>query len=245
MPTLDLLNCISAFSLGFFGAGHCLGMCGGISASLGMSAKPDGAHSTIIINLGFQLGRLSSYTLLGAAFGLLAGWSHENFQSIGIALRIIAGLMLIAMGLYLSSWWMGLQFLEKQGFKLWRKIQPLTQKLLPPSTPIKSLAVGLLWGFLPCGLIYSALIWASTTSHWAESALLMMLFGLGTLPAMFASGILASQIQSLARNQKFRAITGIAVIAFGLWTLQSLVFSSHQQHSDNHESSGLHQRHLQ
>ena len=219
-----------------------MGMCGGISASLGMSVKSDAAYSPSLINLGFQLGRVSSYTMLGAIFGLLAGWSLEYSQSLGVVLRATAGFMLVAMGLYLSSWWMGLQLLEKQGFKLWRKIQPFTQKLLPATTPSKSIAAGLLWGLLPCGLIYSALIWASTASHWSESALLMMLFGFGTLPAMFASGMLASQIQSLARNRKFRAITGIAIIIFGLWTLQSLVFSQHQQHLGKQQPNN-HQAH--
>ena len=133
-----------------------------------------------------------------------ADWPHPSF--VGDYLPIESSISALA-------------YLEKQGNLLWRHIQPLSRQLLPVRNPLQAVALGALWGWLPCGLIYSTLIWSATASDWQTSALLMACFGLGTIPAMLATGLLASQVQSLLKNRKAQTIAGLLIILFGLYTI--------------------------
>src|SRR5690606_8491835 len=136
---------------------------------------------------------------------LVSGRTASGF---GPILRWFAGLMLIAMGLYLASWWSGLTKLEAVGAHLWKHLQPFSQRLLPVRTPGQALLLGGIWGWLPCGLVYSALAWSASAASIGEAALLMTFFGLGTLPAVLATGYFAKQITRFQRLRAVRAITG-------------------------------------
>lgn len=203
----------SAFLLGIMGSSHCLGMCGGISAALGFQANQ--GHGRIVA---YNAGRISTYTAIGLIAGLVGETLTLNAPLLGPVLRSLAGLLLVAMGFYIAGWWMGLTRLEKIGSHLWRHVQPLTQKLLPVHSNSQALKLGLLWGLLPCGLIYSTLSWALATANGLQSALLMLAFGLGTLPSMLVSGMAGKKVLAFLRQQKMRAIAAILMIALGLVT---------------------------
>ncbi|WP_020680335.1 sulfite exporter TauE/SafE family protein [Marinobacterium rhizophilum] len=206
----------TALILGLLGGAHCIGMCGGIAATVGMT-RPDSRAGALILLLGYNGGRLLSYALAGALLGGLGVLVADGTAT--LILRTLAGLMLVAMGLYIAQWWKGLLHLERAGSGLWRYIRPFASRFLPARTPLQALALGLLWGWLPCGLVYSTLIWASAAGHWQTSALLMFCFGLGTLPAMLATGLMAAQLRQLLAHRLTQQLAGGLIILFGLFTL--------------------------
>lgn len=207
----------SAFILGLLGAGHCLGMCGGLMGALTMSIPAEQQNRRLRIIMGYNLGRVSSYAVAGFIFGLF-GWAVEQTPAAN-ALRVVAALLLISLGLYLAGWWHGLTRIEKLGSYLWKYIQPLASRLLPVKGPLHAVLLGMLWGWLPCGLVYSTLFWAASQGDATTSALLMFTFGLGTWPVLLASGLAAEQVTAFLRKRNVRYAAGLLVILYGLWTL--------------------------
>lgn len=215
---IDLLPLLlSALILGLLGAGHCLGMCGGLMGALTMAIPAQQAKRRLQILLAYNLGRILSYSCAGLLIGL-AGLAVSN-SPIAMGMRIAAALLLIAMGFYLAGWWSGLTRIESLGRSLWKHLQPLASRLLPVSSPQRALLLGAIWGWLPCGLVYSTLLWAASQGNAVNSALLMLAFGLGTCPVLLATGLAAQRISNLLRQRRVRIAGGILVIAFGLWTL--------------------------
>ncbi len=210
----------TALILGLLGGAHCIGMCGGIAATIGMT-RPDSRTPAIILLLGYNGGRVLSYTLAGALLGGLGVLVADGTAT--LILRTLAGLMLVAMGLYIAQWWKGLLLLERAGSGLWRHLRPLASRFLPARTLPQSIALGLLWGWLPCGLVYSSLIWASAAGNWQTSALLMTCFGLGTMPAMLATGLMAAQLRQLLARRLTQQLAGCLIILFGLFTLAPIL----------------------
>jgi sulfite exporter TauE/SafE len=208
---------LSAAVLGLLGGGHCLGMCGGLMGALTMAIPAEQRSRRLQLLLAYNLGRILSYGCAGLLLGL-GGWALANSPA-AMALRIVAGLLLICMGLYLGGWWSGLTRIEALGRGLWRHIQPLAKRLLPVTSLPRALLLGALWGWLPCGLVYSTLLWAASQGSAIDSALLMLAFGLGTLPVLIASGIAAQRLNQLLRQRSVRMAGGLLVIVFGLWTL--------------------------
>lgn len=211
----------SAFLIGLLGSSHCLGMCGGISASLSM-ALPVGKgfrlRQTLML-LAFNAGRIASYTLIAALVAVLSTSAASQWSELGWALRTVAGLLLIAMGLSMGQWWQGIRYIEKVGAPIWQRLSPLTRRFLPVNHAGQALALGALWGWLPCGLIYTTLGWAALQPTVGSAALTMLFFGLGTLPSMLATGYAASWIRTLQGQRLFRKVTGVLLIVFGVWTL--------------------------
>lgn len=211
----EALSLPTAFLLGLLGGTHCLGMCGGIATTVSLSS-PNGLKGFGLL-LGYNSGRILSYTLAGALLGSLS-WLIDNLV-IQLALRTFAGLMLISMGLYIAQWWQGLTKVEHLGSHLWKQISPLARRFLPVKTLRQALMLGVLWGWLPCGLVYSTLIWASAASDWTLSAQLMTAFGLGTLPTMLLTGVLAQQVKAILQNALTKHISGCIIILMGLYTI--------------------------
>ncbi|MGY8869453.1 MAG: sulfite exporter TauE/SafE family protein [Pseudomonadales bacterium] len=209
----ESLSISTAILLGLLGSAHCLGMCGGIAATIALGQK----RSRIPNLIGYNFGRLISYALAGALVGSLGILIKDS--TLAIALRTLAGLLLITMGLYVAQWWKGLTQVEKLGSKLWSLIRPAASKLLPVKNIKQALLLGFFWGWLSCGLIYSTLIWAATAQDPIQSASLMFAFGVGTLPAMLSTGILAKQMQTLLANRNVQHIAGLMIILFGLYTI--------------------------
>ncbi len=222
------LGYASALGLGLAGAGHCLGMCGGIAAALNMSGPRSPA-----ITLAYHAGRIGSYTLLGGLLGFAAGAIDIAAWTVG--LRYFAGVMLIGMGLYVADWWRGMALLERAGARLWRPVQQLASRWLPVRRWPQGFALGLCWGMMPCGLIYSSLAWAATAQNAASSALMMFLFGLGTLPAMLATSFGAQGLQGFLRRRGLKLLIALLLITSGAWTLY--ITALHGNHA-SHAGSG-------
>lgn len=207
----------SAMVLGLLGGGHCLGMCGGLMGALTLAIPPAQRSRRLRLLLAYNLGRVLSYATAGLLLGL-AGWALAN-SPVALAMRVLAGLLLVAMGLYLAGWWSGLTRIEGLGRGLWRHIQPLATRLLPVSSLPRALLLGALWGWLPCGLVYSTLLWAASQADALDSAALMLAFGVGTWPVLLATGLAAERVNRLLRQRSVRMAGGLLVVLFGLWTL--------------------------
>jgi sulfite exporter TauE/SafE len=219
---IDAAQASTAFILGLSGAGHCLGMCGGIAAALNLG----GARSSAI-TVAYHTGRITSYTLLGAVLGLAS--ASIDIGAWTITLRYLAGLLLIGMGLYIANWWRGMAMLERAGSRLWQPVQRLSSKLLPLRRWPQGFALGLCWGLMPCGLIYSSLAWAATAQNAIAAALMMLLFGLGTLPAMLATSMGAQGLQAFLRRRGLKQVIAVLLIGSGAWTLY--ITAAHANHS--------------
>jgi len=225
---MDWPTLASAFVVGLLGGVHCVGMCGGIVAALTFGLPPErrqGVAATLPFLLAYNAGRIASYTLAGAIMGgaglLIA--QLLPVQTAQQALLVLAGLFMVAMGLYLAGWWAGLGRLERAGGVLWRRLEPYGRRLMPVRRPGQALALGMLWGWLPCGLVYSTLVWAVSSGGALQGAALMLAFGLGTLPNLLLMGLAAGAISRLARDVRVRRAAGGAVLLFGLWTLWTAI----------------------
>lgn len=228
---------LSALVLGLLGGGHCLGMCGGLMGALTMAIPADQRAKRLRLLLAYNLGRVLSYAVAGFVIGL-AGWAVANSPA-AMVLRVVAALLLITMGLYLAGWWSGLTRIESLGRSLWRHIQPIASRLMPVTSLPRALAVGALWGWLPCGLVYSTLLWSASQGDALDSALLMLAFGIGTWPVLLATGLAAERLTALLRKRGVRVVGGVMVILFGVWTLPG----PHQQWLMGHGSTASHQEH--
>ncbi|MFB4394393.1 MULTISPECIES: sulfite exporter TauE/SafE family protein [unclassified Pseudomonas] len=214
----DLLPLLgSALVLGLLGGGHCLGMCGGLMGALTLAIPPEHRARRLRLLLAYNLGRILSYASAGLLLGL-AGWAVASSPAAQV-LRVLAALLLVAMGLYLAGWWSGLTRIEALGRGLWRHVQPVAARLLPVSSLPRALLLGALWGWLPCGLVYSTLLWAASQGNAAHSAALMLAFGVGTWPVLLATGLAAERVNAVLRRRSVRVAGGLLVMLFGLWTL--------------------------
>ena len=219
----DLLG---AFVVGLLGGVHCLGMCGGIVGALTLG-QPHGSAATPhfwLLQLAYNTGRLFSYMLAGAlagGLGLLLAQAGPLEQTQKL-LSLVAGLFMILLGLYLGGWWNGMGQVERAGGVVWRRIEPLGRKLLPVRSPGQALLLGMVWGWLPCGLVYSVLIWTLTAGSLLDGALLMGAFGLGTLPNLLLMGAAAGWLGGLLRKPLARKVAGGLVVLLGLMMLLQL-----------------------
>jgi sulfite exporter TauE/SafE len=192
-------------------------MCGGLMGALTLAIPPEQRGKRLRLLLAYNLGRIFSYACAGLLLGL-AGWAVASSPA-ALALRVVAALLLIAMGLYLAGWWSGLTRIEALGRGLWRHIQPVASRLLPVSSLPRALLLGALWGWLPCGLVYSTLLWAASQGNAGYSAALMLAFGVGTWPVLLATGLAAERVNALLRRRSVRVAGGVLVMLFGVWTL--------------------------
>ena len=214
----------SAFVAGLLGSGHCFGMCGGIvgAFSIGGAAGPAAggeSRSRLAGLVSYNAGRILTYTALGALAGglgaAMAGLLPPELAR--RAARLSAALFLIGLGLYLAGRPQILRPIERLGARLWRRIEPLSRRLLRARGPGHAVALGLVWGFLPCGLVYSMLAMAGLAGGPADGALVMLAFGAGTLPSLFAAGLAAASLRRLARSALLRRTAAAAYIALGAW----------------------------
>lgn len=212
---------IAALVIGLLGAGHCLGMCSGIASAITFSNDTKQTKLTSFASLLlYNLGRVSSYSLAGAIF---AGSSSALIIFFGgkealIYLRIFAAILMLFLALYISRLWFGLLVLEKAGQNIWQFIKPVAQYFLPLKHPTFAFPLGFLWGWLPCGLVYSTLSWAASSGSASNGALIMLAFGLGTLPAMLTVGSLTQQLKSTLNHRYFRYGSGLLLAIFAFHT---------------------------
>jgi len=223
----------SAFLLGLFSTVHCVGMCGGIIGALSLGLPESIRKHKLRLFMfvtAFNVGRILSYMLAGLLVGALG---MELFQSAGfeqghIYLRYLAAAVMVAVGLYLAGWLPQLIFIEKIGVPVWKKLEPLSRKLLPVTTLTRALAYGLIWGWLPCGLVYFVLLTAMASGDAIRGSLIMYAFGMGTLPTLITAGLAASWLRSFAANPLARQIAGSIVIAMAIGSL--FISMEHHHH---------------
>lgn len=218
----DAATLAAALLAGLAGSAHCLGMCGGIAASLGLGTA--GERAGVLRGLGHALvynaGRVVSYTVAGAlvgSVGLLAGGALQA-PGTGVVLRALTGGVLVAIGLQVAFGLRLLQPLERAGLRLWTRLAPLARGLMRRRGGLAALGLGALWGWLPCGLVYAMLLAALATGDPLEAGGLMAAFGLGTAPAMIATGTFASHFRRFTRHPRFRRGAGLVIVLLGIWT---------------------------
>lgn len=242
MPSTELLW-VAALAAGFLGSPHCLGMCGGIVTAFGMSLQQLSATQRWRLTITYHVGRLLSY----ASLGLLIGWVGsaalaplaQTFWPRGLVAAVLVVIGLSMLGLPL------LNALERLGLRLWQALAPLRKRLFPLNTLPRALGAGLLWGLLPCGLVYGALLLAATGGTAMSGAGLMLLFGLGTLPMLLLTGSVTQWLNQRIRRFKLRQINGVFLILAGLWTLSPLMMhGDHSQHMNHDMSQMDHSQHM-
>ena len=211
---------ISAFLVGLASTLHCIGMCGGIIGALTFSLPEHIRNSRwhlVPYVFAYNLGRITSYTLAGAlAGGLGDQLTKLSPQNGHLFLQLLAAVLMVGIGLYLAGWFPAFAKIELLGKPIWKKLEPISQKLIPVKSPLHAYLFGLVWGWLPCGLVYTALIWSSTAGTAIDGALLMLAFGAGTLPTVMIAGILTGWFVRLNRSPKIRSIIGLSVILMAI-----------------------------
>ncbi|MDB5855538.1 MAG: cytochrome biosis protein [Herminiimonas sp.] len=230
------LSLLPIFLVGFFGSVHCIGMCGGIVTAFSSAAPPGRPVPVAVVASGmagsgmataldgatrvlaYNVGRISSYATAGALAGGLVGGARalSGITAVQAGGYWLANLMLIAIGLYLMDAWHGLAHLESIGQGLWRRLRPLTKSLMPLDGLPKMLVLGSLWGWLPCGMVYSMLLTAMLTGSALSGATVMLAFGLGTLPTLLALGLLGARWRNWMQRRQVRVASGLLILVFGL-----------------------------
>ncbi|WP_394186078.1 sulfite exporter TauE/SafE family protein [Pseudoalteromonas tetraodonis] len=208
---------VSAFFMGLIGSGHCIAMCGGIASSLQLASNK---RQTWLYSLAYNSGRALSYMLAGALVaGISSQFATQN-SAFALFLSFLAGVFMLLVGVYIMRLAATLQWLEKLGKTLiWQHLIKLNKYLMPIDSPLKALGYGALWGWLPCGLVYSALTWAMTSGTAINGALVMLAFALGTFPAMITLGVAAQKLNTLFNHPWTRIILGSVIIWYGIYLL--------------------------
>lgn len=207
---------LAAFAAGFLGSAHCFGMCSGLSGLFAAGAIA-ALRTQLPLAIVYNLGRITSYVLMGLAVGVLGKATVSILPELAAPVRLVSGILIVLVGLQVAFSLQLLAPIEQLGSKLWDRIMPAARGLVPATTFGKAAGLGLLWGWLPCGLVYSALLIAATTAQPTDAALVMLAFGLGTLPAMLATGLSASKLSAIVNRNKIGA--GLLIVLIGLATL--------------------------
>lgn len=218
------------------GAGHCLGMCAGISGALTFTLP--GERQQGLALWGWQLlfsgGRVLSYTLLGALAGGLGAGLMTALPGYRQVPLLASALLMLLLALWLVGLGAGLGRLEQLGQGLWRRLQPLLKRLLPVDHPIKALLLGMAWGLLPCGLVYSALALAISTADTLAGALVMLTFGLVTLPTVVTAGVITGRLGWL-RTRGWRYTAALLALLMAVWFGWQALEGAHAPENRGHQ----------
>ena len=206
----------AAFLIGLLGGVHCVGMCGGIVGALTLQA-PRRRHAWDL-HLAYSAGRIASYAAAGAIIGMIggAGLLFNHVLPVQLLLYVLANLALVSLGLYLAGLGNPLTRVEALGAWLWRRVQPYSAKVLPADTAVKAFVLGMLWGWLPCGLVYSLLATALLSGGALSGAAVMLAFGLGTLPNLLLAGMVFKRLRDFTSDRRLRLAAGALVAGFGV-----------------------------
>ncbi|MDD5391059.1 MAG: sulfite exporter TauE/SafE family protein [Gallionellaceae bacterium] len=219
MPEISFL---AVFLTGLLGGAHCVGMCGGIVAAI--SLQP-GGKQPFTFHLAYSAGRIASYSAAGALAGLIgsAAFLSDTLYPAQQGLYFLAQVVLILLGLYLAGLNQSVLVLERVGGVVWRRVQPLLARVMPIRSLPQALAAGALWGWLPCGLVYSVLVSALASGGAGQGATLLLLFGLGTLPNLLLMGWAADSLREWVRRVWVKRVAGLGVASMGIWGLVQLM----------------------
>lgn len=222
MDAYLLLTMSSVFIAGLLSGVHCAGMCGGIVGAVSMQTP--GTRPAWQFQLTYNFGRILSYVTAGILVGAIGqgGIALESGTLLQEILFALASSMMIIMGFYLAGWGQGVRYIEKAGSILWKIVQPYTRRLLPADTLNKAWWLGMAWGWLPCGLVYSVLLAALAMGNAWHGGLVMLAFGLGTLPNLLAMGLFYGSVRKFAQIRAVRLFAGLLVAGMGSYGLYKL-----------------------
>lgn len=245
-----LVHLIIAFNLGLFSTLHCIGMCGGIISTMMLASSDKSSDANLNkINLSFayNLGRIASYSLAGLISGFLGAQIVGAVSNLNLhfILQIFAAAVLIGIALNMLGVFPFNRLIESIGMKLWKYIQPLGKNLLPVNTIGRALLFGMLWGWLPCGMVYSALLLSLSVGTALDGMLVMFFFGLGTLPGMVSAGYFSSKLSQLKEKKSLRIVTAVLLIMIAIsLPVSTWYFSKHHDHSASSGSGHEHHHHM-
>jgi sulfite exporter TauE/SafE len=238
----------SAFILGLFSTVHCVGMCGGIIGALSLSL-PESVRQQRLQHLFFitlyNIGRILSYSFAGLVVGYIGAEAaaYTDMSEGPSILRYTGVVLMIAIGLYLAGWFPQLSSVERIGVPIWKILEPIGRKLVPVNTMPKALLYGLVWGWLPCGMVYFVLVWALTSGSATQGALTMAAFGLGTLPSLVATGLAMSSLKRFTQSKTIRQVVGVLVIAMAIGSLFIPMGSHKHGHQAGNDDGHEHMHH--
>jgi len=198
-----------------------VGMCGGIVAALRM-VSPKGS-SAVPYTLAYNMGRIASYTIAGAITGALGKIASDFVPLASYVLSLFSGVMLLLLACYLGKWWTGLTLLESAGKGLFSKLQPLSKRFLPFKTPFSAIPYGFIWGWLPCGLVYSTLTWSLAAGNALQGAGIMFFFGLGTLPTLLAASAGSQYLVSTFQQSGVRQLIASIMAIYAIYLIQGAI----------------------
>ena len=209
----------AALLAGLLGSAHCLGMCAGISGLFAVNAEIGTLKRQLPMAIAYNTGRVLTYALLGAIVASFGGALVEAKPTLARPILLITGTVIILIGLQVAFNWRFLDPIERMGAVLWRKLAPVAKHFIPVTSLPRALGLGLLWGWLPCGLVYSVLLIAATSAKPLAGAAAMVAFGVGTMPAMVLTGVGAAQLSVFMRRRGARLGLGLVIVALGVLTI--------------------------
>jgi len=209
----------AALLAGLLGSAHCLGMCAGISGLFAVNTGVATLRSELPFAITYNLGRVLSYSLLGVIVGAFGSVIIKASPAIASGIRMLSGIVIILVGLKVAFDLRYLNAIERMGATLWSRIAPAARNLVPVTTLPRALGLGLIWGWLPCGLVYSVLLIAATSADATSGALIMIAFGIGTMPAMVMTGLGAAKLSQLMRRRGTRVGLGLLIVVLGVLTI--------------------------
>ena len=206
-----------AFFIGLFSSIHCVSMCGSIIGTLSFSLKPEirnNKSKMMAFIFSYNFGRIFSYMLAGLIIGIIEslltfplGEEHGHRF-----LEIISALIITGAGFYIAGWFPNFAYIEKTGSRFWKTIEPYGRKLIPVATLSQAFLFGMVWGWIPCGLVYTALALAATSGDITTGIFIMLAFGLGTLPAVAGTGIVSTFISRISNLHATKKIAGMLLV---------------------------------
>jgi sulfite exporter TauE/SafE len=228
----------AAFGAGLLGSAHCLGMCAGISGLFAVGATVASIKTQLPLAIAYNVGRVLSYAFLGVAVAALGGAAVGKIPSLAGPVRLASGLLIIVIGLQVAFNWRLLAPLEKIGAAIWNRLTPHAKGLIPATSISSATGLGLIWGWLPCGLVYGALLLAATTADPVGGGLVMIAFGLGTMPAMIATGLSAAKLSAFMSRNHLGA--GLLIVVLGAATLAIPLSNMLAEDTQAHKSEMIH-----
>ena len=226
MITLPWVEIGAAFALALLGAVHCVGMCGGFVSAIQFKRAPE--VSAARLSAGYHAGRLTSYVAGGALIGAIGGSLYAtDVRPIQVFLLGFGSVALLVIGISMFGRSKLLKRLEPLGLAIWRLIAPIARNVVPPRRALHAWVAGMAWGWIPCGMVYAALPLALTAGGPVQGALVMLAFGLGTLPGLLAVDFGAARLAaigpdssssrwSVGLQSRVRPIAGVAIVIFGM-----------------------------
>ncbi len=209
---------LTAFFIGFLGSIHCIGMCGSVVVLL---SKIHGINNIRFFQIYYNIGRLLSYIILGffaSFFGIILFKIFGNWFI--YILKFFSGIFIISFGIYILGISNILYIIEQGGLFVWLRLPHSIKNIgYSKKTPLHIIFFGFIWGNIPCGLVYSVLIWSVSCGSIVKSICLMCFFWLGTFPSMISVAFFASNFRQISNNIVFKIVVSFIIIFFGCYTI--------------------------